>query len=126
MPAKNFPALTDAMVNAAAVAHYGEGTTPDGISMTIRDCDYSFRDFMERIWPAVASAAGAPNDDRRSRHLCLAAPDQITAQDRHLFTLVVGTAPSAAPIDVRALRHIAYFRLIAEERGVVDQKTARA
>ena len=55
------PPLTDAMILAAAEAHYGRGTVrasggPDGIVMTACDVEYSFRQMMTRMWPALAGA----------------------------------------------------------------------
>lgn len=54
-----WPKLTDSMIRAAADAHYGKGSgaNVDGISMTAHDRDWSFRQFMKRIWPAMKRAA---------------------------------------------------------------------
>lgn len=65
-----WPRLTDAMINAAADAHFGKKRSalvggPDGISMTVDSTDWTFRQAMRRMWPALKRAALSPGGDDR-------------------------------------------------------------
>ncbi|WP_420104526.1 hypothetical protein [Bosea sp. (in: a-proteobacteria)] len=51
-----FPRLTDAMIRAACMAHYGSDEV-DGIAMTVRSHDYNFRQAFKRMWKGARKAA---------------------------------------------------------------------
>jgi hypothetical protein len=65
--AAKLPKLTDAMILAAAEAHYGKkrvaanGGT-GGISMTVNGKDYTFAEAMRRMWPAMSRSLAEASD----------------------------------------------------------------
>jgi hypothetical protein len=59
---REFPKLTDAMIEAACEAHYGKRNArkaggADGIDMTADGNNWSFRQALKRMWPAIARTA---------------------------------------------------------------------
>lgn len=65
-----WPRLTNAMIDAACVAHYGKNRVSaaggaDGVDMAVDSHDYSFRQAFRRMWPAMKRAALIPSGDDR-------------------------------------------------------------
>lgn len=53
-----WPKLTGAMIEAACKAHYGTENA-DGVTLTVNDRDWSFREAFKRMWKGARKAAEA-------------------------------------------------------------------
>ncbi|MEA3537610.1 MAG: hypothetical protein U9R73_00600 [Pseudomonadota bacterium] len=111
-----FPRLTEAMIRAASMAHYGSDNI-DGIDLTVADTNYSFRDAFERMWDGARNAHCAvhtASETEQMGELIRAATNAV----RWLGKAVADDAfakcvnPRAAKVDLYALEAI-----LAEIKG---------